>query len=143
MLALTQQLEESCLLAVLNGEQRLIIHQELCDQPLQVQTAEEKQAYDSASGRLLIGLLPDAKLVRFKNRYGLPTPEVWEEAASEPKFYAQIQTIQDRGYAYQETQRQVIDYAVAVYQKEKCDHRAYKPTSRLSSLQTAHRPFVH
>lgn len=118
MLHLSRQLEESCLLAVLNGDQRLIIHRELCDQPLQVQTADEKHAYDSASGRLLVSTLPDSELVKFKNRYALPTPDVWEEAASEPKFYNQIQLIRDRGYAYQESLRQVIGYAVGVYRQD-------------------------
>jgi DNA-binding IclR family transcriptional regulator len=134
MQALVQQLEESCLLAVLNGDQRLIIHRELCDQPLQVQTTDEKHVYDSASGRLLVGLLPDAELVKFKNRYGLPTPELWEEASSEPRFYAQIQTIRDRGYAYQESLRQVIGYAVGVYRQEEvvASLSVYLPAYRLT-----------
>jgi DNA-binding IclR family transcriptional regulator len=148
MAALSKQLEESCLLAILNGDQRLIIHRELCDQPLQVQTADEKHCYDSASGRLLIGLLTDVELVKFKNRYGLPTPEIWEEASTEPRFYAQIQTIRDRKYAYQESLRQVIGYAVGVYRQEEvvASLSVYLPTYRhtpekaaavLSSLQQA------
>lgn len=69
MTVLSQQLDERCLLAVLNGNQRLIIHRELCNQPLQVQTADEKHVYDSASGRLLVSMMTDTKLVKFKNRY--------------------------------------------------------------------------
>lgn len=118
MARLTKQLEESCLLAILNGDRRLIIHRELCDQPLQVQTADEKSVYDSASGRLLVGMLSDTELVKFKNRYGLPTPDVWNEAATEPTFYTQIQAIRQQGYAFQETMRQVVGYAVAVYRQE-------------------------
>ncbi len=148
MATLAKQLEESCLLAILNGDQRLIIHRELCDQPLQVQTADEKHVYDSASGRLLVGLLTDVDLVKFKNRYGLPTPEIWEEAATEPKFYAQIQLIRDRRYAYQESLRQVIGYAVGVYRQEEvvASLSVYLPTYRhtpekaaavLSGLQQA------
>lgn len=148
MVTLSRQLEESCLLAILNGDQRLIIHRELCDQSLQVQTADEKHVYDSASGRLLVGLLPDAELVKFKNRYGLPTPDVWEEAASEPKFYGQIQAIRQRGYAYQESLRQVIGYAVGVRRQEDVvaslsvylptyRHTPEKATAVLSSLQQA------
>ena len=139
MVALSKHLEESCLLAILNGDQRLIIHRELCDQPLQVQTADEKLVYDSASGRLLVGLLTDAELVKFKNRYGLPTPEIWEEAATEPKFYAQIQIIRDRKYAYQESLRQVIGYAVGVYRQEEvvASLSVYLPTYRHSAEKAA------
>lgn len=148
MTNLMQQMEESCLLAVLNGDQRLIIHRELCDQPLQVQTADEKHVYDSASGRLLVGMLTDVELVKFKNRYGLPTPEVWNEAASEPKFYSQVQTIRQQGYAFQESLRQVIGYAVGVCRQEEvvASLSVYLPTYRhtpekaaavLSALQRA------
>ncbi|AQG79192.1 IclR family transcriptional regulator [Spirosoma montaniterrae] len=118
MAGLTARLNESCLLSVLNGDQRLIIHRELCDQPLQVQTANEKHAYDSASGRLLVSLLNDADLVKFKNRYGLPTAELWEEATSEPAFYSQIKAVRDRGYAFQESTRQVIGYGVGVFRQQ-------------------------
>lgn len=116
--ALSRQLNESCLLAILNADQRLIIHREMCDQPLQVQTANEKHAYDSASGRLLVSLLNDTDLVKFKNRYGLPTNELWEEAASEPTFYSQVQTIRQQGYAFQESKGQVVGYAVGVYRQQ-------------------------
>ncbi|WP_128548095.1 IclR family transcriptional regulator [Larkinella soli] len=132
MAELSRRLEESCLLAVLNGDQRLIIHRELCDQPLQVQTANEKHAYDSASGRLLVSLLNDAELVKFKNRYGLPTTDLWEEAASEPAFYAQIQAVRQRGYAFQESPRQVVGYAVGVYRQQEvvASLSVYLPTYR-------------
>lgn len=132
MAALSKQLDESCLLAILNGDQRLIIHRELCDQPLQVQTAEEKHVYDSASGRLLVGLMSDADLVKFKNRYGLPTPDIWEDAATEPKFYGQIQAIRKRMYAYQESRRQVIGYAIGIYRQEEvvASLSVYLPTYR-------------
>lgn len=135
MITLSQQLEESCLLAVLNGDQRLIIHRELCNHPLQVQTADEKHVYDAASGRLLVGILPDAELVKFKNRYGLPTPEVWNEAASEPAFYSQMQLIRQRGYAFQETLRQVVGYAVGIYRQEEvvASLSVYLPTYRHTS----------
>ena len=118
MASLMLALNESCLLAVLNGDQRLIIHRELCDHSLQVSTADEKHVYDSASGRLLVGMMNDTELVKFKSRYGLPTDDLWPEATTEPGFYSQVQLIRQQGYAFQETNRHFVGYAVAVRRGE-------------------------
>ncbi len=114
MARLTEQLNESCLLAVLNGNQRLLIHRALCDQPLQVHTADEKHVYDSASGRLLVGTLPDAELHKFIARYGLPTADVWPEATQPETFSEEVDKIRTAACAFQESSRQVIGYAVPI-----------------------------
>lgn len=114
MAQLTQHLNESSLLAVLKGDQRVLIHRELCDQALQVQTADEKHVYDSASGRLLVAMLSDADLAKFITRYGLPTPEFWAEASHEQPFLEQISTIRAEECAYQQSLRHVIGYAVPI-----------------------------
>ncbi|MCY7359080.1 MAG: IclR family transcriptional regulator [Rudanella sp.] len=139
MLALTQELEESCLLAVLNGDQRLIIHRELCDHSLQVSTADEKHVYDSASGRLLVGMMNDTELVKFKSRYGLPTNDLWPEATTEPGFYCQIQLIRQQGYAFQESSRHFVGYAVAVRRGEEVvgSISVYLPTYRHTKEKAA------
>lgn len=114
MVHLTRHLDESSLLAVLKGDQRLLIHRELCDQALQVQTADEKHVYDSASGRLLVGMLNAAELGKFVARYGLPTPELWAEAAHEQAFREQIEKIRADECAHQQSPRQIVGYAVPI-----------------------------
>lgn len=114
MAVLTQHLKESCLLAVLQNDQRLLIHRDLCDQPLQVYTADEKHVFDSASGRLLIGMLNNAELEKFITRYGLPSTEFWAEADERQAFLTQIAKIRAEECAYQESVRQVIGYAVPI-----------------------------
>jgi DNA-binding IclR family transcriptional regulator len=114
MARLTQEINESCLLAVLNGDQRILIHRESCDQYLQVQAAPEKHVYDSASGRLLVAMMGDAELERFIARYGLPSAEIWPEATYLQAFMHEINAIRSRGYAFQESVRHFVGYAVAV-----------------------------
>jgi DNA-binding IclR family transcriptional regulator len=135
MVDLMKQLNESCILAVLNGNKRLIIHRELCDHSLQVHTSDEKHVYDSASGRLLVGMMNDTDLVKFKSRYGLPTEDVWPEAITEPGFYSQIQLIRKQGYAFQETSRQVVGYAMAIRREDEVvsSLSVYLPTYRHTS----------
>jgi DNA-binding IclR family transcriptional regulator len=114
MAALTQHLDESSLLAVLNAPNRRLIHRELCDQALQVQTADEKHVYDSASGRLLVAMLSDAELAKFTARHGLPTPELWAGATDQQAFMEQVNRIRADECAFQESTRQVIGYGVPI-----------------------------
>ena len=114
MSRLTRHLDESSLLAVLKGDQRILIHRELCDQALQVQTADEKHVYDSASGRLLVAMLNDVELDKFVARYGLPGSTLWAEASRREAFFEQINRIRIEECAYQESSRQIIGYAVPI-----------------------------
>ena len=114
MAALTRHLDESSLLAVLEAPNRRLIHRELCDQALQVQTADEKHVYDSASGRLLVAMLTDTELDKFITRYSLPTPELWAEATDRSSFMEQINRIRANECAFQESTRQVIGYGVPI-----------------------------
>lgn len=132
MAHLTQHLDESSLLAVLKGEQRVLIHRELCDQSLQVQTADEKHVYDSASGRLLVAMLSDAELEKFITRFGLPTPEFWAEASHRQAFLERISKIREEECAHQESIRQVVGYAVPIrkFGKVVASLSVYLPTYR-------------
>lgn len=132
MAHLTRLLDESSLLAVLKGDQRILIHRELCTQALQVQTADQKHVYDAASGRLLIAMLSDGELDKFIGRYGLPTPELWAEASHLRAFMEQIGQIRSEGYAYQESIRQIIGYAVPIrkFGKVVASLSVYLPTYR-------------
>ena len=114
MVQLTRHLDESCLLAVMKGDQRLLIHRELCGQALQVQTPPEKHVYDSASGRLLVAMLSDTELDKFTVRYGLPTTAYWSDATHPQAFMDHINRIRATECAFQESGRQVIGYAVPI-----------------------------
>lgn len=139
MSALTRHLDESSLLAVLTGQSRRLIHQELCDQALQVQTIGEKHVYDSASGRLLVAMLTSADLTRFIARYGLPTPEVWAEATDHQSFMEQINQIRADECAFQESARQVIGYGVPIrkFGKVVASLSVYLPAYRHDSAKAA------
>lgn len=132
MAHLTRQLDESSLLAVLKGDHRVLIHRELCEQALQVQTADEKHVYDAASGRLLVGMLNDSDLDKFILRYGLPSPELWAEASDKQAFFEQISQIRAEECAFQESIRQIIGYAVPIrkFGKVVASLSVYLPTYR-------------
>ncbi|MCE6991272.1 IclR family transcriptional regulator [Dyadobacter sp. CY323] len=117
---LTALINENSLLAILNGENRIVIHRISAEQELQVRTAEEKHVYDSASGRLLLAMLPDIDIERFIAKYGLPSELVWKEAHSPEGLMEAIGKIRAERCALQVLPgRQVIGLAVAIQKNSK------------------------
>lgn len=116
MNALTSQVNENCLLAIIKENQRIIIHQVVAEQDLLVRTSEIKPIYDSASGRLLLAMLPKEKLVRFITKYGMPSESAWPEIQSETRLFETLALMKRDELAIQTVpNRQVIGLAVPVY----------------------------
>ena len=118
---LTASINENSLLAILNGENRIVIHRIIsAEQELQVRTAQEKHVYDSASGRLLLAMLSDVDIERFVSKYALPTEQMWKEAHTPEGLKEEIVKIRAEQCAFQVLPgRQVIGLAVAIYKNGK------------------------
>lgn len=112
---LTEAINENCLLAILKDNQRVSIYRTYAEQDLQVRTADVKNAYESASGRLLVAMLPQDKIQRYVGRYGLPLVEVWPEVGSEKEFLETLDVIRSEELAIQIVpSRHVLGLAVPV-----------------------------
>ena len=117
---LTTHINENCLLAVLNGDKRVVIHRTHAEQELQVRTPEEKNVYDAASGRMLLAMLSEAEIERFVTKYGLPTPESWKEVDSLETLKRLLAQFRKEECALQMLYgRQVIGLAVPIRKMEK------------------------
>ncbi|OAQ42021.1 hypothetical protein A5893_02585 [Pedobacter psychrophilus] len=116
---ITMELNENCLIAILKNDIRKVIHKQNSNQLIQATTPDEKQAYDSSTGRLLIAFLNDHDLQLFLKQYGLPSKQVWPQAASRIGFFEQINAIKKQGYALIEDTVQVVGIAVPIYQNKK------------------------
>ncbi len=132
---ISEQLNEKCLLAVLKADKRQVIYKNNCSQVVQATTPDEKKAYDSSTGRLLVAMLPDEALEKFVQNYGLPSSSIWPDADSPAKFMAQIQQIQKNRYALIEDSKQVIGIASPVYQQNElvASLSIYLPAFRFSN----------
>jgi DNA-binding IclR family transcriptional regulator len=115
--AISNQLNEKCLLAILKADKRLVIYKNNCTQAVQATTPDEKKAYDSSTGRLLVALMPEEALDKFVQTYGLPASSIWPDADSSAKFMLQIQQIRKNRYALIEDSKQVIGIASPIYQQ--------------------------
>jgi DNA-binding IclR family transcriptional regulator len=111
---LTKKTQENTLLGILNGNIRIAILQVQSNQDIQAIAADEKIAYQTASGRLLISMLSDTELETFINRYGLPTQDEWNGCTTKKSFLKMVERIRKEGYATQESIRQIIGVAVPI-----------------------------
>lgn len=117
---LTVALNENLLLAVLKGNQRIVLTRTTSEHDLQVRTADQKDVFNTASGRLLLAFLPEVELEKFIQKYGLPAAEIWPEAATTEGLKAALAQIRHEELAIQATAgRQVIGLAVPVRKAEK------------------------
>jgi len=112
---LTAALNENLLLAVMKGNQRLVLTRTMSEHDLQVRTADQKDVFNTASGRLLLAFMPEVELEKFIHKYGLPAEEVWPEAATVDQFRETLAQIRREELAIQATAgRQVIGLAVPI-----------------------------
>jgi IclR family KDG regulon transcriptional repressor len=113
---LTQAVNENCLLAILKDNQRLALYRTFAEQDLQVRTTDVKPVYDSASGRLLLAMLPKEKIQRFIFKYGLPSEDAWPEIQSEVQLHEALSLMRREELALQTiANRHVMGLAVPIY----------------------------
>ena len=110
-------LHENALLAVLRGDTRVVIHRRNSDQLVQANTPDEKKAYDSSTGRLLIAMLTDDELEKHIQRFGLPAASIWQQASTVKKFHQQVEKIRKNGYALIEDSVQIVGLAAPIYKQ--------------------------
>jgi DNA-binding IclR family transcriptional regulator len=127
---------ENNLIAILKKNQRIVLQRKNSTQMVQALTADEKNAYDSSTGRLLIATLPDKDLQLFIKRYGLPSKTLWPGAETKAKFIEQIELIKKQGYALIEDTGQIVGIACPIYKKNKviASFSIYMPSFRYNDL---------
>jgi DNA-binding IclR family transcriptional regulator len=134
---LTKKINENSLLCVLQGNTRAVVLRVQSKNDLQANTASEKKAYDTASGRLLVALLPETELEKYLEKYGLPSPEEWDGVTSIKTFRKQLNKIKEQGYAEQVTVNQIIGIALPVFKNGKAIAAVsvYMPVLRFNNLK--------
>ena len=118
VLKLSRKLQENVLIAILKGDTRIVVHHHIYKQMVQATTQEEKKAYDSSTGRLMIALQSDEFQTKFILKHGLPTANVWYEASTQKKFNACVKKIREDGYAVIECTDQILGIAAPIYKKD-------------------------
>jgi IclR family transcriptional regulator, KDG regulon repressor len=113
---LTEELNETCLIGILRKTdfKRVVLYQVPCNQELTVSTMTEKDIYNTTSGRILLGYLPEKELDALVAKFGLPDSTVWAEASTRLKLDQELRKIRQTGFSIQNTSNQIIGLAVPI-----------------------------
>lgn len=125
------KLNESCILAILKDNLRMTLHKELCTHELQVNAREEKHAYLTATGRVLLAFMNPKEQEEFVHSYGLPK-EMWPEVNNEKELLLELNKIREDRLAIHHADSDVIGVGVPVFRKDKAvaSLGVYLPESR-------------
>jgi DNA-binding IclR family transcriptional regulator len=118
MQELGKDIQETVILAILREEKRVLIGEFHSDHDIQVRTSKEKNAYDTATGRLLIAWISEKEQQTFIRKHGLPPETIWPEVKNETELEAAFLKIKADGFATQVSSAQIIGLAVPVRRKE-------------------------
>lgn len=129
-------INENTLIAVLKDDKRVVIFKKSCNQLIQALTPDEKYAFDSSTGRLLVAMLSEKELQNFIKIFGLPDKKIWPEAASRIKLFEQVELIKKQGYALIEDTVQITGIATPIYKTGKviASFSIYLPSFRFNEV---------
>lgn len=117
--SLTVKFNENTLLAVLKGDQRVAILRVNSRNQLQAVTATQKEAFDTATGKLLIAMLPDEKIEEYLTQYGLPQVRLAGKKLTRLSFYGEVKKIRAEGLATHLPDDEVFGIAVPISRENK------------------------
>lgn len=120
MRRLRLMLNETCLLAILRNNKRITIHIDQCTHDLKVVFGyQERNAYLTASGRLLISTLTDDEQDSFINQYGIPEPDMWPEIKNVEGLRKELAKIKEKEIAVHFDKSLIVGIAVPVFMNDK------------------------
>ena len=134
---LTEKMNENSLLCVLKGDIRSVIFRVQSKNYLQANTATEKKAYDTASGRLLLAMMTEPEIKTFIEKYGVPARGEWDGVSDAKGLIRNLKKINTQGYAIQTTVNQIVGIALPIYKKDKviAALSIYMPSLRFNNLK--------
>lgn len=96
---LTARLNESSILGTLRNNKRYVLHVVKSNQEIQVQVRTDRNAYETASGRLLMAYLSEKELEKFLHANGLPDKTLWKEGSTVKGLHESLAKIRKESIA--------------------------------------------
>jgi DNA-binding IclR family transcriptional regulator len=136
---LTKQLNETCLLAVIRNNKRIVLHTVQSNQDLQVRTRNEAPVYQTASGRLLLSYLTPKDLDKHIQSVGLPAPQEWPGMQTREALEKALQKIKKEEFVQTLNSQHIVGFAVPVYKEKEviASLSVYLPESRATPAYRA------
>ncbi|NJO01720.1 MAG: hypothetical protein HC880_08530 [Bacteroidia bacterium] len=115
MAQLSNEIQESCMLGILRYNTRVTVYEVIAPNELQVINRKQKEAYETATGRILLAALSQRERREYITKYGLPQPGAWEDVQDEEDLYRELDKIQKKELAIQiATQSGILGVAVPI-----------------------------
>jgi DNA-binding IclR family transcriptional regulator len=118
---LCEMLNESVIIATYNKRDntRITLHTEFSSHELQVRAVKGKNAYETATGRMIIAYMTKDEQTNIIRNAGLPTSLLWKEATTLEDFEQELEKIREKGIAFHKTSDHIVGIAVPVFYKER------------------------
>lgn len=113
---LAQLLNETSLLAIIQNNKRVILHQVECNQVLKVNTVKVADVYDASSSRLLMAYLTSKDLDSLLKAVGLPSKKVWPGAETRTGLENELSKIRKEEFVQLVSIYHTVGFSVPVYQ---------------------------
>lgn len=135
---LQETINESCILAFIKDNIRVTLHKETSKHELQANTRDEKHAYMTATGRILIACMDQNSRSQFIEKYGLPG-EMWPEATDESEFARILDDSAAQRIAEHYADSDIVGVAVPLFQNGKAQASigTYLPVNRFTPEKRA------
>jgi len=120
MQELNEELNETCLLAILRKSdlKRIILHEIQGSHELSIRTSTEKDAYNAATGRLLLSFLPAKELEELIDKFGLPGQSIWPEVKDSVTLIQELKRIKEGGFVVQYDRNHIVGLAVPIWSND-------------------------
>jgi len=114
---LVNKINETCILAVLKNNKRIVLNEVQANNDLQVKTKVEADIYPTASGRILMSFLPDKELNQLIQSIGLPEPSIWAGIKSETNLLNALKKIRTDQMVQTLNPNHIVGLAIPVFKK--------------------------
>ncbi len=112
---LAQTLNETALLAIIQNNKRVILHQVECNQVLKVNTVKVAEVYNASSSRLLMAYLTSKDLDSLLKAVGLPSKKVWPGAETRAGLENELSKIRKEEFVQLVSIYHTVGFSVPVY----------------------------
>lgn len=115
---LTEQLNETSLIAVIQNNKRVVLHLSECDNDLNVRARMVSDVFTTATGRLLLAYYNDKELDNLIKAVGLPSKQVWPGAETKEGIQKVLGQIKKEEFVEVKSVNHIVGFAVPVYKKK-------------------------
>lgn len=137
---LRDEINETVILSVVKNGKRVLVHEALCDQEVQVRTTLESSVYRATTGRVILAHYSPKELDDFIEKTGLPSPEDWPEITNKSELIRSLNDTRKKTVEITWNSHHVVGLATPIFKKNKviASLGVYLPDIRFSKTEKSH-----